>query len=294
MFRGPARQKPHEQVLKLDDGRLLGYTEYGDPEGAPVLYFHGWPGSRLEAAPWDAAAKGFHVRLIAIDRPGYGLSDFRPHRTIGDWPADVAESADLLGLERFSVVGYSGGGPYALICGWRLAGRVTQLAVISSLAELTDPALLDGMSASNRRLMGLARRFPRALTLPFGGMAFVVRRLPGLATKGLSRIDRDLLKGTPGLEAALLGSSREAFRHGVRGAAEDGALLARPWGLRLEDVDVEVLLWQGEADTQVPPAMGHHLASHLPRCTPTFIPTASHLWGPANGDTVLRALALDA
>ena len=290
MFRAPARQRPHEQVLRLADRRLLGYTEYGDPEGEPVLYFHGWPGSRLEAAAWDAPAKAAQVRLVALERPGYGLSDFHPGHTIAGWTDDVAEAATLLGIEQFSVVGYSGGGPYALACGARLAGRVCRVACVSSPSEITGSASLAGMSLANRCLMVGARRAPWALGLPFGVMSMVVRRFPGLATRAFSRADRTLLATSPGLEAVLLRSAQEAFRHGVRGAADDGALLTRPWGFGLQEVSTEVLLWQGEADTQVPPSMGRSLASRLPHCSAEFIPGATHLWGPANGAAVLAAM----
>ena len=138
--------------------------------------------------------------------------------------------------------------------------------------------------------MGLARRFPWALGLPFGAMSLVVRRFPGLATRAFSRADRTLLASTPGLEQVLLRSAREAFRHGVRGAGDDGVLLTRPWGFELEDVSSEVLLWQGEADTQVPPGMGRTLASRLPNSSAEFVAGATHLWGPANGAVVLTAL----
>ncbi|MGH2633431.1 MAG: alpha/beta fold hydrolase [Tepidiformaceae bacterium] len=290
MFRGSTRPKPHEQVLKLGDGRLLGYTEYGDPGGAPVVYFHGWPGSRLEAAPWDPAAKAGHVRLIAFDRPGYGLSDFQPGRTISDWPADVAECADMLGLGDFAVAGYSGGGPYALACGLSLASRVTRVAVVSSPVDVPSAALLAGMSRGNRTITAFARRCPWALPVPLGALALVVRHFPGLTTGGIPKADRALFETVPGLRAALLGSQREAFRHGVKGAAEDGALLVRPWALCLPDIRTRVLLWHGEADTSVPPAMGEYLAAQLPNCTAQFVPGAGHLWGPANGATVLDAL----
>ncbi len=86
-----------EQTLRLGDGRKLGYAQYGSPDGTPIFYFHGHPGSRLEARfARQAAAEAGH-RVIALDRPGYGLSDFRPGRAITDWPDDVVEAADLPG-----------------------------------------------------------------------------------------------------------------------------------------------------------------------------------------------------
>lgn len=96
----------------LGDRRRLGYAQYGKPDGEPLFYFHGHPGSRLEGRFAHKAAAEAGFRVIALDRPGYGLSDFKPGRALKDWPEDVAEAADMLGLAKFSVAGASGGGPY--------------------------------------------------------------------------------------------------------------------------------------------------------------------------------------
>ena len=85
-------------TLMLRDGRSLGYAECGDPEGKPVFHFHGHPGSRLEITLAARPAPEIGVRHIGIDRPGIGLSDFKPHRQILDWPDDVVDLAS--GLER--------------------------------------------------------------------------------------------------------------------------------------------------------------------------------------------------
>jgi pimeloyl-ACP methyl ester carboxylesterase len=98
-----------DRTIRLRDGRQLGYAEWGDFGGAPVLFFHGWPGSRIEGRLGDEAARVTGVRLVAIDRPGMGLSVFQPRRTLVDWPADVVELASALGLDRFAVLGISGG-----------------------------------------------------------------------------------------------------------------------------------------------------------------------------------------
>ena len=293
MLRRPTAPSAHERVLKLADGRLLGYAEFGDPAGRPVFYFHGWPGSRLEGRIWHDAGAAQGVRIIALDRPGMGLSDDQPGRTPGDWPADVAQAANLLEVERFAAIGYSGGGPYALACGWRLGGRVSRIALLSSIGEMGSAGLTAGMSRQNRLIFGLARRMPWAMGLPLGAMALLLRHSPGRAAKqlegGFSVPDRPLLASGP-LKAMVLASAREAFRHGTKGPADDGVVLARPWGFALEQVETEVLLWQGDSDTNVPPLMGHYLADHLPHCRATFVPAAGHLWGPANAAVVLGAL----
>ena len=108
------------QTLKLSDGRTLGYAEYGNPKGTPLLYFHGFPSSRLEAYSLHSIASRLNIRVLSLDRPGFGLSTHDPHRRIIDWPADVQAFASQVGLSRFAVLGVSGGGPYSLACAERL------------------------------------------------------------------------------------------------------------------------------------------------------------------------------
>lgn len=127
------------RTLRLRDGRLLGYAEYGDPGGPALFYFHGFPGSRLEARLGDAVAARNGVRLIALDRPGFGLSHFKPGRTISEWPDDVVELADALGIDRFAVMGVSGGGPYVAACALKIPHRLIGAAMVSSTAPSDAP-----------------------------------------------------------------------------------------------------------------------------------------------------------
>jgi pimeloyl-ACP methyl ester carboxylesterase len=104
------------QLFQLPDGRMLGYAEYGDPQGRPLFYFHGWPSSRIEFAGLNGneIASQLNVRVISVDRPGFGLSSYQAHHRFADWPEDVTCLADHLGLEQFAVMSYSAGSPYAL------------------------------------------------------------------------------------------------------------------------------------------------------------------------------------
>ncbi|MBC7801768.1 MAG: alpha/beta fold hydrolase, partial [Gemmatimonadaceae bacterium] len=124
--RRPHRSSHPSIMVRLPDGRAIAVEEYGDPAGLPVLYFHGWPASRLEAG----LIPELPVRLLAFDRPGYGRSSPQPGRTLLDWPRDVAEVADRLGLDRFHVVGLSGGAPYAVACAYAIPDRVRGMALV--------------------------------------------------------------------------------------------------------------------------------------------------------------------
>lgn len=101
--------------ILLKDGRHIGLCEYGDLEGFPVFFFHGTPGSRVMFLDDDPISKELGVRLICLDRPGFGLSTPQPDRTILDWAKDVLEVADHLGVHHFSVMGVSGGGAFAAL-----------------------------------------------------------------------------------------------------------------------------------------------------------------------------------
>jgi len=115
---------------ELEDGRTLGYAEYGAPDGRPVFVFHGFPGSRLTWSAFDPqdCAGELGLRVIAPERPGYGLSEFQRGRELLDWPEDVLALADPLGLERFAVLGLSGGGPYAAACAFKIPARLVATA----------------------------------------------------------------------------------------------------------------------------------------------------------------------
>ena len=268
------------QTLVLRDGRRLGYGEYGKPDGEPGFYFHGHPGSRLEAAFADEASTRAGLRVIALDRPGYGLSDFQPDRTILDWPHDVEEAADALGLDTFSVLGSSGGGPYALVCAHAMPGRVTKAGVVSGVGPYDAPGVTQGMRWQNRVGFQLGARFPPLARLIMWSMERQVRRSPDrvldAVAAAMSPGDAEIAR-RPGVRDTLGAVIAEAFRQGSRGAALDVVLLGRPWGFQLEEVEPVVFLWQGEADVLVPPAMGRYLAAEIPNCQATFFPEDGHL-----------------
>ena len=266
-----------DPTIRLPDGRLLGYAEYGRPDGTAVFYFHGFPGSRLEARLLHASAENAGVRIIAPDRPGCGLSTYQPRRALLNWPADVAALADALNLPAFSVMGISGGGPYALACAWKIPQRVTSVTLISSLGPLDKPGGAQGMGRSDVLFLRLANRLP--------GLAQAILSL-------LAKVDLEwLLRQTvadlcprdqasladPQVWQMLLDETREAFRQGTCGIVQDAAIYERPWGFSPGEIHPPVNLWQGEADHEVPPRMGHALAQELPNCQAHFISDEGHI-----------------
>src|SRR5258708_34742023 len=145
-------------TLQLHDGRTLGYAEYGHVEGNPLFYFHGHPGARVEAGLLAKSAAQAGLRLIGVDRPGMGLSSFQAGRHLLDSPEDVAALAQHLAIDRFAVVGVSGGGPYALACAYKIPDRLTACGIVAGMGPPEYGTV--GMMTRNRLLFFLARRLP--------------------------------------------------------------------------------------------------------------------------------------
>jgi pimeloyl-ACP methyl ester carboxylesterase len=267
--------------IKLPDGRALGFAEYGDPQGTPVLYFHGTPSSRLERHPDEEIARRLGARVINVERPGYGLSDFQTGRRFLDWPKDVAALVEALGLKRFAVIGYSGGGPYAAACAYAMPERLTAVALVSSPSEISRRGIFAGMAPLDHALMVLNLVLPwtvQRLLYGAGVRLFALgpRRTLGSLGRTLPEPDRTTIR-QPEIESMMVEAAAGAFAQGSRGYAWDDRLFSQPWGFRTEEIAIPVQLWQGERDVMVPPAMGRALAGAIPRCEATFVPGAGHL-----------------
>ena len=280
-------------TITLSGGRLLGYAEYGDPAGTPVFSFHGWPGSRVQSARYDSDARFLGMRLIAPERPGFGLSDFQPGRTMCGWPGDIATLADRLGIERFAVLGVSGGGPYALTCAWALPSRVEAVAIGSGFGLVGEASISAVLTPSQRFAFAQVVRFRRLHRLSLELVGLIIRantrHAIEISSRFLPECDRSILSD-PWIRAISVADTREAFRNGARGAAHDGQLLTHPWGFPLAEIRQIVHLWQGDADTVVPDAMGKHLASALPNVQPRFLPGEGHYLCIPRGREMLSAL----
>jgi len=272
----------NDNTFRLSDGRLLAYAEYGAPEGFPVFLFHGLPGSRLSwgLIPDNPFPPG--LRIIAPDRPGYGKSDPKPDRTLLDWPEDVAELADALGLEKFAVVGVSGGGPGALACAWKLPERLTAVGVVAGPAPTNIAGVLEGMSKTNRFFMKLAWHAPRLSTLNIRFLVSVIRRNPGRYIDTMQYKMHDVDKAIlarPEIRVLLVKDFTEALRSGGQGMVSDMAINhGHLWGFPLDKIKTKVHFWFCELDHSVPPAMGKYQSDTVPGCETTFVPNAGHLW----------------
>jgi len=284
-----------EHLVHAADGRKLAVLERGDPGGAPIVFHHGTPGSRLDRHPDDSVYEG--VRAVFYDRPGYGGSDPQPGRTVADAAADTAAIADALGIDRFAVEGTSGGGPHALACAGLLGERVTKVAVVVGAAPSDDPELdwQRGMNDLNLAEFGAARDGPAALDAflqPFADQVGIdPDAVIGEIAATLPAPDQAVL-ARPAVRAMLAETFVEACRQGVRGWADDDLAFVAPWGLELDRVQQEVRLWQGELDVLVPRAHAEYLSSKLSQARFDLVQGAGHLLVDETEDVVRWLLAV--
>jgi pimeloyl-ACP methyl ester carboxylesterase len=258
----------------------LAYAEYGTPDGLPVIYCHGFPGSRLEASLADEPARRIGIRLLAPDRPGFGRSDFLPGRRFSDWPRDVVDLADQLKLNRFDVLGVSGGAPYALACGQALGPRVRHIGLVCGLGELTSSKDTEGMNAAAAAAIRFQIGWPR-----FGHWTYrhIIGRVLRSHPERIFRIllghappaDREVLSD-PAVRNRLIRSFAEAFDQGTAGPAHEICLITQPWDIDLNSVRQPVTLWHGEDDRTVPVAMGRRHESHLPHISAYLLENEGH------------------
>jgi len=273
--------KKTSQQIKVQDGRMLGYAEYGPPEGIPIFYFHGFPSSRLD---WqlsndDNSLTELNVRVIAPDRPGCGLSDYMRGRKMVDWPEDVIELANTLQIDSFAVLGISGGGPYAASCAFGIRDRLVKTGIVCGMGPSDAPGMKDGVSWTIPGTPSIIRRVILMLT------SMGLRRDPdqfmSRTKETISEQDSQLLD-QPELADLFIEGMQEAFRNGINGANQDAALYARPWGFKLQNITTEVHLWHGEQDLNVPVSVGRYVADAIPNCNAIFHKMEGHLTLPHN------------
>jgi pimeloyl-ACP methyl ester carboxylesterase len=246
-----------QQKLSLPDGRQLGFSVIG--EGKPVLYFHGTASSRLEILLLKKFAYANKLQIIGVDRPGYGLSTFAPRRRLRDFTADINCLMAHLGLEKFALLAWSGGGPFGLTYVALFPERVTKAVIVGS------PALpFDVATAHNSSLARFAMK------------------IPGLGMWGLKRFRAEVLKANKDINAFLesksgrkmleawpkedakffadpswltlmYGSMAEAFRQendGVKAVFQEHQLFIKPWAEPISLIPPsKVCVWHGTEDT---------------------------------------------
>jgi pimeloyl-ACP methyl ester carboxylesterase len=262
------------QTVALPNGRQLGYLIIG--EGRPVFYLHGLPGSRVEALCLGRIADSRHLQIIAVDRPGMGLSTYAPNTRLRDLASDVAFLADKLGIERFALVGLSAGGPSALTCAALLSKRLIRVVVVSGASLPPDPSK-----------MGLVWRIPYSLisvptvntwvTKMAGKVFLKMANDPDaywqswtgrLARRLLPEDDCRFMMAPSEIRDTVFRSWIEAHRQGPEGfraVVHEGRLRKRGWDVDLSQIPRGLVhIWHGSADTSVRVADAYRNAKAVP------------------------------
>lgn len=278
-----------DHVIKLKDGRKLGYTEFGDPNGRPVFFLHGWPSCRLHAENIADMAEKKKVRIISPDRPGIGLSDFKPKRSLLDYPDDVIELADHLKIKKFAVVGVSGGGPYAAACAYKIPNRLTKTGIVVGLAPTYIKGILKGMALGSRLGWASYRNFP--VVRYFSSLLGLIqgRYLPSIISLGFwAKQDKKLISKE--MQEAMVVKRKEAFRQGIRGQELDLKLYTNDWGFDLKKIRTKVYLWYGASDQNVSLNMARYYNQQIPGSKLTVYPNEGHLCQITHAGEILKTL----
>lgn len=291
---------PHrDATIKLSDGRRLAYAEWGDLDGSPIIFFHGTPHSRLWC-PDELATASEEIRLITVDRPGIGRSDIKQARTFSDWPDDVVSLANALGVPRFAVIGWSGGGPYAAACAALIPTRLTGVGIVSSrhLAQYNfgeRPDAYGELSLEEREEFDLAQRDPMAAAELSGKRSSdLVERLQKrpesvVDSAKTAEGDRWFFADSPRM-SDYFASVREAVRQGTEGLRWELIDGWFPWGFRLAEIPIRVHVWHGEQDSRVSQAHIDFIASKIRDCTAINWRDAGHLGIAKHWAEILKTL----
>lgn len=240
-----------EHVLRMPDGRSVGVADFGSPGQTAVIWCHGGPGCRLEPSYSAAAATRAGLRLIGIDRPGYGLSSPRPGRTIGGWVDDALAVADHLGLATFATVGVSTGGAYALA----VAAMSRRVICTVACCAVTDMRWAEGkaMIPSNARIWSAPTREAACEAaeelLGAGGSKVASAEATPLAPADTA------LFADPKWVAYWQGMVPHMFAQGLDGYADDRIADGGGWGsFDIRRVECPVVVLHGTSDTLAPVA----------------------------------------
>ena len=266
------------ETARLPDGRNLGFIKYGVPSGHPIFYLHGLPGSRLEGHLWNQEASALGATIISLDRPGIGLSSPNCNRTLLSYAEDIRHLAKQLGYQSYSLMGVSGGGPYALACAH--SHTPESLRSVTLVCGMGPYGIdLQKMRLGNRVLFYCFQHFPWVVRLvarisaaqlnnpKLSDDAFVEVLQKKMSSRfRLNKVpskDLEILSDTDTMKS-FLASTREHFRQGTDAWMDEFRLVTSPAGFDLGAVRVPVQLWYGRQDINVPLSIGEEIARRLP------------------------------
>lgn len=272
----------NENFIQLQDGAVVAFEEYGDANGVPLIFCHGWPSSRTMARLTDEPARELGIRVISPDRPGISGSSLQPDRKLSDWPRVVERIVDHLGVREFRMLAISGGAPYAYATAIAMRERVQGIAIVGGAPPMAELVDAEGLLPLYRWMLALYRTRPRLLrrffhlVRPVLSLRPPVRFRPLLLKMLLLRAcDAESLRDAAAFEA-IFESQRRAWRGSAEGVMADAQIYAQPWGFAIEDVQVPVRLWHGKQDRAFSIRLAEQVAKRLPNCKARFVDEAGH------------------
>jgi pimeloyl-ACP methyl ester carboxylesterase len=271
-----------ENLIKLENGAVIAFEEYGNAKGEPVIFCHGWPSSRIMARLTDDPARDLGIRVISPDRPGISGSSLQPDRKLTDWPQLVERIADHLAISGFRMLAISGGAPYAYATAAAMPERVRAMAIVGGAPPIAEVSDTKALLPLYRWMLALYRTRPWLLrrlfylARPILSLRPPVRLRPLVLKMLLLRpCDAESLRDAAAFEA-IFESQRRAWRASAEGVMADAQIYAEPWGFALEDVRVPVRLWHGKQDRAFSVHLAGELAKRLPNCKARFVDGAGH------------------
>ena len=294
----PAR----EEIYELDQtkkyyittfGTRLSYYEYGDKTGFPIVFFHG-TGSHVHGMLLHRSALDKHFRIIAIDRPGVGCSDFRPDWTVLEFADEVAEIMHYLKISKFGAVGISGAGPSLMAMAYRHHEKLEFLVDLACAMPLyRDTVSVSELGTMDRIFARVGAHMPLWIVrVPFWLLGFSqkVLRSPKLFawmfSSSLGRFDKEMFKNKD-LRYLLDHDFVTLFKQGTKGAAYDAMTVYRPWGFALSDIKMHIDVFHGTDDLFVPLSFSKYLKAQIPQSKLNITKGAGHFYWLVNSDKLL-------
>jgi pimeloyl-ACP methyl ester carboxylesterase len=270
------------QTIKLYDGRIIGYHEFGDGNGKPLFYFHGsGAGSGYFARGLDTIASQNKIRIIAPDRPGIGLSDFQQDRTILDWSKDILQLAKSLNLTKFSIISESGGSVYALACAHEMPDRISSVSIVSGICPINAPFKKDDLTRQNRIMLSMFKRAPGwLLKSSFQKVQKGLQQNPEkyfLASVKRAKEAEKKIFVIEAYQKIFIKSVLAAFDQGFDGPLKDIRLTFSDWGFEIKDITSKIYLWHGMDDQSAPVTMAKYLEENIPNAAAKYLPDEGHI-----------------
>ena len=268
------------EVFILHNGKKLGYAKYGADEGTPVFHFHGTGSSRLEGKLFHAKGLEKNIQIIIIDRPGFGLSDFQ-NRKLLDWPDTVLELAKFLGIEKFSTMGISGGGPHAIVCAYKIPEKLRNCISIGTpgppeIGTKHFPRLLRAQGWIFKHFPFIYSQYMKMISKTSSDS----ERLKDFTRKHQKRYPpadaKFILKDEGNYLPLISRAIKEGTQYTLNGAVQEMKIFSSTWGFQIEDIspNQKIILWHGEDDLTFNAVK--EMSEIIPSCETKFFPDEGH------------------